>query len=403
MKRNISLNENLRTIIDIFVSNNYHIYLVGGVVRDNLLSRKNNDYDLTTDATPDEMIELFNDKYQLVLNGKKHGTIGIVSGREVYEVTTFRVDGDYLDNRHPENVNFVKSLKEDLARRDFTMNAMAIDLVNNELIDYFNGQVDINNKIIRTVNEPDKRFKEDALRILRALRFSATLGFEIEEKTSISIINNYKLLYGISTERMLVELKKMINGFDFPKIFLKYNEVFKDLFSLEMNGNEIDYVNKNISNLKDINQKLAIIFSFSNDLKTLLDKYHFSNNEKKEIIGIINISKKSIKSDKDMRILFNEYDEYLLFKAIEYKGILEDRDYHSLYNENIDKPNHIKDLKVNGLNLLNEGIKETDIGDILSILIKEVIEEKIENNKDILIKKANEIEVGYLLKDKNIV
>ncbi len=199
-------------------------YPVGGCVRDTLLGKIPGDYDLTTNATPQEMLTVFSD-FRCIETGLKHGTLTVVSEGNNVEITAFRTDGEYKDNRHPTAVTFTRNLAEDLSRRDFTVNAMAYGQQEG-LVDLFGGQQDLHNKIIRCVGEPDRRFNEDALRIMRALRFASTLDFEIEEKTADSIHRNVKLLENISVERIFVELKKLLCGVGAERILLQFPDVF---------------------------------------------------------------------------------------------------------------------------------------------------------------------------------
>lgn len=199
-------------------------YPVGGCVRDTLLGKQPGDYDITTNATPQEMLSVFAN-YRCIETGIKHGTLTVVSDGNNVEITAFRVDGDYKDNRHPTEVTFTRNINDDLSRRDFTANAMAFDR-GKGVIDLFGGREDLQNKIIRCVGEPDRRFHEDALRIMRALRFAATLDFEIEEKTADSIHRNAKLLENISVERIFVELKKLLCGVAAERILLQFPDVF---------------------------------------------------------------------------------------------------------------------------------------------------------------------------------
>ena len=179
------LPKNVRFILDRFNDSGYSAYVVGGPVRDLLRGVTPSDYDITTSASPSEIKALFSD-IRTVDTGIKHGTVTLVIDSEPYEVTTYRIDGEYLDARHPECVEFTDRLELDLLRRDFTMNAIAYN-PGAGLVDTTGGIADIEAKIIRCVGEPSLRFSEDALRILRALRFSATLGFEIEERTADAI------------------------------------------------------------------------------------------------------------------------------------------------------------------------------------------------------------------------
>ncbi len=199
----------------------YEAYFVGGCVRDDIMGNTPHDFDITTNASPEEMKKVFS-QYRTILTGEKHGTVCVVSEGENVEVTTYRIDGKYSDSRHPEKVEFTRDVTEDLARRDFTMNAVAY---NGEYIDPFNGIGDIKNKIIRTVGDADQRFNEDALRIMRAVRFGATLGFEIESETKKSIHKNAQLLKHISPERIYTEFLKLLTGKYAEKILLEYSDV----------------------------------------------------------------------------------------------------------------------------------------------------------------------------------
>lgn len=217
---------NAQKLIAILTAAGYEAYAVGGFVRDSIMGRVAGDIDITTSATPDEVESVLTENgIKFVETGIKHGTVSAVIDRETYEITTFRTDGDYLDNRHPEKVQFVRNLKDDLARRDFTVNALAY---NDEvgIVDEFGGVEDINGRIIRAVGDADRRFKEDALRIMRALRFAAVLGFDIEDGTSQAIFDNKNLLKNIATERIYVELVKLLLGDYCEGVLLKYREVF---------------------------------------------------------------------------------------------------------------------------------------------------------------------------------
>ena len=210
VKSNIILPCDVVSLLQKLENAGYEAYVVGGAVRDSLLGRAVSDYDITTNATPDQVCAVF-EGYQIIPTGIKHGTVTIVLGEGQYEITTYRYEGIYSDGRHPDAVNFVKSLKEDLARRDFTINALACNKQGN-VIDYYGGLQDLKNEVIRCVGNPDKRFIEDSLRILRGMRFAAQLGFMIEEQTSLSMVKNRFELDRISKERIRVELNKMMKA-----------------------------------------------------------------------------------------------------------------------------------------------------------------------------------------------
>lgn len=198
--------KNVILIIDRLLENGYEAYMVGGCVRDCILGKEPKDWDITTNAKPLEVVELFD---KVILTGLKHGTVTVMLNKESYEITTYRSDGEYEDNRHPKEVKFVSSLKEDLARRDFTINSMAYNDISG-LVDYFNGVEDLGKKIIRTVGEPRKRFCEDALRMLRAIRFSAQLDFTIDRLTLNSIKELKDNIRNISKERIREEFNKIL-------------------------------------------------------------------------------------------------------------------------------------------------------------------------------------------------
>ncbi|MDP4177409.1 MAG: CCA tRNA nucleotidyltransferase [Bacillota bacterium] len=202
----IKLPDEVRYIIEILNKNGYEAYIVGGCVRDCLLNKEPKDWDITTNALPEIIIKLFK---KTIPTGLKHGTVTVLLNNNQFEVTTYRIDGEYLDNRHPSEVTFTDSLTEDLSRRDFTINAMAYnDTIG--LVDKFNGKEDLKNKIISAVGNADARFNEDALRELRAVRFSSQLDFEISRNTFDSIIKNSELIKKISAERIKDELCKIL-------------------------------------------------------------------------------------------------------------------------------------------------------------------------------------------------
>lgn len=202
-----------------FRENNFKLYLVGGAVRDYIYKKiKANEYDFATDAKPEDVTKMFK---SVIPVGIEHGTVMVLYGDHNFEVTTFRVDGKYSDNRHPDSVKFVSTLEEDLSRRDFTINAIAYDVLTKEVIDIFNGVSDIKNKIIKAIGNPIERFEEDALRMLRACRFASQLGFTIEEKTFNAIKLLAKNINNISKERIRDEIIKLMQT-DKPSIGIEY-------------------------------------------------------------------------------------------------------------------------------------------------------------------------------------
>lgn len=204
----IQLPDKVHKIIDTLETAGYEAYAVGGCVRDSILGRDPDDWDITTSAKPEEIKNLFP---RTVDTGIKHGTVTVLFSRESFEVTTYRIDGDYEDGRHPNEVTFTANLREDLRRRDFTINAMAYN-DRSGLIDIFEGVTDIKNQVIRCVGNAEERFGEDALRMLRAVRFSAQLGYKIDEATRKAIQKLSPNLQKISAERIQIELVKLVTS-----------------------------------------------------------------------------------------------------------------------------------------------------------------------------------------------
>ena len=219
--------KNVDTAINLLQSAGFEAYAVGGCVRDSLLGKTPNDWDITTSAKPEDMKSVFVN-FHCIDTGIKHGTVTVVIDGEPLEITTFRLDGEYEDNRHPKSVTFTSDLGADLGRRDFTVNAMVYSKKTGT-VDLFGGQNDLKNKIIRCVGDPDRRFNEDALRILRALRFASALDFEIEEKTAQSLLKNRALLGNISEERIAKELLKLVCGKGAKRILTDFAPVLFEI------------------------------------------------------------------------------------------------------------------------------------------------------------------------------
>jgi tRNA nucleotidyltransferase (CCA-adding enzyme) len=204
----IKIPSEVEEIFSVLKNNGFEYYIVGGCVRDSILNKQPHDYDICTNAKPDEMLKIFS-RYKVIPTGLQHGTITVVVNGNQFEVTTYRIDGNYSDNRRPDSVQFTNSLTEDLSRRDFCVNAMAYNKKQG-IVDPFNGLYDINHGIIRCVGNANERFQEDALRMMRAVRFSAQLGFSIEHFTKQAIKGNSGLIQNISKERIHDEICKIL-------------------------------------------------------------------------------------------------------------------------------------------------------------------------------------------------
>lgn len=223
----IEIPDYVKKALEILGNCGFEAFVVGGCVRDGIMKKNANDWDMTTSAEPWQTLDAFKN-HRTVPTGIKHGTVTVIIDSHPLEITTYRVDGEYTDNRRPDSVKFTRNIENDLSRRDFTVNAMAYN-EKKGLVDLFGGLEDIKNRTVRCVGNPDKRFFEDALRIMRAIRFSSTLGFEIEEKTAESIIKNRHLLKNISPERIRAEFEKLLLGDGAEKILTEFSEVIFEI------------------------------------------------------------------------------------------------------------------------------------------------------------------------------
>lgn len=225
MPNKMPLPDGARLIIEKLYENGHTAGVVGGSVRDFLIGREIFDYDITTSAKPSEVKYIFRD-FRTVDTGIQHGTVTVIIDGTPFEVTTYRLDGNYLDSRHPESVTFTNALAEDLKRRDFTVNAICYN-DKDGYIDLFDGIDDLNSKIIRAVGDPEQRFTEDALRIMRAIRFSSQLGFDIEENTAKALRTLAPTITKISRERILQEWKKLLAGKNAYPVIAEYRDIIE--------------------------------------------------------------------------------------------------------------------------------------------------------------------------------
>ena len=381
--------------LDRLEENGYSAYLVGGCVRDNIMGNTPNDYDITTNAEPEQIERCFRDIKTLDI-GKKHGTITLVFDKECVEVTTYRIDGEYRDSRHPESVSFTDRIEEDLARRDFTVNAVAYS-PKHGFVDPFSGREDIDKKIIRCVGEPRVRFEEDALRIMRALRFSSRLGFDIQKDTAAAIFEKKSLLDNIAFERINTELCGILDGENVSDVMLKFDDVFRQIVP-EISFFDCETISRASS--YDRLTKLTAFFFDLADIKALSDvlkRLKFDSKTVKSLCGIIS--------------LFNNYfqkcSDYDIKKAVSIIGV-DDASvlYRALYCKTGDRQYidalirlsefvgenacmNVRQLSVKGNEIIEKySINPSETGRILSFLLEDVIGEKIPNKKDDLLMQA---------------
>ena len=395
----LSIPKNVNFIINELEKNGYEAYMVGGCVRDQILCKNVDDYDITTNAKPNDIKNIFK---KTIDTGIKHGTVTVLINDNdklsKYEVTTFRIDGEYLDNRHPSSIEFVDNLYEDLSRRDFTINAMAYnDKIG--LIDKFDGINDLNKKIIRAVGDSKHRFTEDALRMIRAIRFAAKLGFEIEDNTYKSIIDLAENIKNVSKERIQIELIKILTS-DYPNISILIKKTGLNKYICD-NFDKIDFSNLIVT--KDFRVAIcSLLYDLDNYCINILNDLRFDNDTKDECSNII-----KYKNYFTENIIKNKLSVYHIKKLLYYIGYKYFYDlitiYSTKYNidlkyvldivdnfKNNNEPIFVKDLEINGNDLITIGFKEKQIGDCLISLLDEVHKDKSFNNKNKLIKLAKE-------------
>ncbi|MBX4348864.1 CCA tRNA nucleotidyltransferase [Staphylococcus aureus] len=316
-----SLFEQARPILEQIQDNGFEAYYVGGSVRDYVMGRNIHDIDITTSATPDEIESIFSHTIPV---GKEHGTINVVFNDENYEVTTFRAEEDYVDHRRPSGVTFVRDLYEDLQRRDFTMNAIAMDTAY-KLYDYFDGQQDINNRIIRTVDIAEERFQEDALRMIRCLRFQSQLSFDIAMETFEAMRTQMADIKFLSIERIVIELTKLMRGINVEESFnhLKSLKAFNYMPYFE----QLDMNQINVTEPIDLELLIAIV-SVKFDINYSLKPLKLSNRQVKDINQYIQIMNAlpSIITKEQLKMFVYDYDTNLIKNVMVAADVLKAND-----------------------------------------------------------------------------
>lgn len=432
------ISSDAKKIIEILEQAGYEAFAVGGCVRDFLMGRPCDDMDITTSARPAEMEKILNDHHiKFIETGLKHGTITAVIAGGSFEITTYRTDGVYKDNRHPEHVEFVTDIKEDLSRRDFTINAMAYnDRVG--IVDLFGGRDDLDKKIIRAVGDPDKRFKEDALRIMRAIRFASVLSFDIETQTKKAIFNNKDLLKNVSYERFFSELSKLLLGENVFDVLMEYREIIgvvipelQAIFHIPQNTKWHIYdvwghtcksveaapkdlalrltmllhdIGKAYSKTTDENgtdhfkghQKISAEYA-----KAVLKRLKVPNEIYDRVMFLVPIHDMHIGTDrKKIKKWLSKAGENNLRDLIEVKRAdklaqnpeMTERELSNLdvTQKELDRiiqegePFTVKALAVNGYDLISLGYHGEEIGEKLAFLLQKVIDGELENDKESL-------------------
>jgi tRNA nucleotidyltransferase (CCA-adding enzyme) len=439
----VKLDKDVVEILNKFEKNKFKAYIVGGAVRDYLLGYDINDYDIATDAKPEEVTEIFE---KVIPTGVKYGTVTLVYNNKNYEITTFRKDFDYINNRKPDKVVYSEDIDEDIKRRDFTINSLYCDS-KGRIRDKYSGVKDIKSKIIRTIGNPDERFKEDALRMIRAVRFMATLGFKIEEKTKNSIVKNHQLIENVSAERIKTEFDRILLSnnpgegirtltdtnlmkYIIPEL---YKTVDFDQHSKYHDKNVYDHTIAVVENIEPkLDLRLAALlhdiskpesFTLDEELEGHFKGHHIKSADKSlEILKRLRYDNKTIENvrvliryhylkdisikEKGVKRFINNVgkerlDDIFKLNIADIKGKADMRSIDKVYNlqkkckEILEKqePLSIKDLKINGNDIIKTGVKEgKKVGEVLQYLLEKVLENPALNNrKDLL-----EITKNYL-------
>lgn len=434
----INIPAGANTIINLLQENGYEAYVVGGCVRDSILGREPHDWDICTSATPKQMLEVFKDK-RVIETGLQHGTITIVVDNTPYEVTTYRIDGDYSDSRRPDSVTFTDNLVEDLKRRDFTINALAYNDTQG-LVDPFGGIDDIKYEKIQCVGSAKDRFNEDALRILRAIRFASQLEFSIEPETDWQIHQLYKNLENISVERINSEFCKIASFDGFCVELVLCRDVFslfipelKDMIDFPQNNpwhiyNVFDHTIHAVAECesKDLITRLAVFFHdfgkphsyqdgedgvrhFKGHAKvsaeiadSIMKRLRFDNNTRKRVVELVQyhdatipVGKKYAKKWLD-KIGEEQFRRLLKLKKADNKAqnvllsnerIKEICEIEALIDEILQEQEcfSLKDLAIDGNDIIQLGIPEgTEVGKVLRNILDKVINNEIENETEVL-------------------
>lgn len=399
INRTMPLPSSVEYVLSKLKENGYQAYVVGGAVRDFLMGKTPHDYDLTSDALPSQISDVFKDFYQ-EHSGEKHGTIRVIIDHKPIEITTFRCDEGYTDYRRPDNVEFVKDVYIDSKRRDFSINAFYYS--EGHIYDFHEGLEDLNNKVIKTIGNPSARFHEDALRILRAIRFSAKLGYEIESKTKTALLDCKEELNLIAKERILIELKEISSTSNFFRDIKEYFPIFKLIIPcLDKIGNSIDDIyNFDTKSYGDYIASLSALFSLHeinndfmpwklfikmdnesiNAIKTLikLKDINFNNSFDDDYINGLILLSKPVDINVFKNYLINLYN-LKRFKNDDIDSILNRVDILSEGNT----PYSLKDLEIDGNDLLKLGIEKNQyFKEILNEVLLRCNQGDLNNNRN---------------------
>lgn len=408
----LNLPEKVNQIIETLTAHGYEAYAVGGCVRDSILGREPEDWDITTSAKPEEVKAVFK---RTVDTGIQHGTVTVLVEKEGFEVTTYRIDGEYEDSRHPKEVIFTGNLIEDLKRRDFTINAMAYNKETG-MVDAFEGEADLEKKVIRCVGEPKERFSEDALRILRGVRFGAQLGFSIEERTAEAMKELAWTLEKISAERIQVELTKLLKSAN-PDHIQKLEEYgIAKVVLPEYHRYSVKEKEKILEMLclaeeehkKNIPLRFAITGFFLKEEEgaALMRRLKFDNQSRRTVERLLRYRDEQLEEDYiAVRKALAKMGEEIFSLLLDFKyaaGLisLEKRiGLHNIMTDVFEKGQcvSIKGLAVTGKDLMDAGLEKGPvIGDVLEYLLGKVLENPEYNNRESLLDEVKKYQSQHL-------
>ena len=378
MKEFIIPNE-IKTVLDMLYQSGFSAYIVGGCVRDILMDKIPHDYDVTTSAIPEQTLEVFRD-FQTYELGRKFGTITVVSGGYHVEITTMRTEKGYADGRRPDEVIFTDSIMEDASRRDFTINAMAYSLKDG-FFDGFDGITDLDNKLIRAVGDAERRFTEDGLRIMRALRFAARFGFEIEEKTSQAMEKCTFMLDNIARERIREELDGFLISKGAVGILDRYFDIFCRIIPQLETADKSALLGMIADAPADNLSRLTALLWQTDEVRDILRNLRHSNEVVSSVAKIVENKDARLENDADIRRLMSKigYENTRILVGLIHKDKADNLERVKNH------PHRISDLAVSGEDLKEMGISGKKIGETLGWLLEAVLENPLLNEKDKLI------------------
>ncbi len=383
----MSLPKSVRYVLETLHGAGFSAYVVGGAVRDMLMGIDGNDYDIATSALPEQVTALFGKTNLVIETGIKHGTVTVLCDHEPIEVTTFRIDGDYKDARHPEHVVFTQELAMDLRRRDFTVNAFAYD-EREGILDLNGGLDDLENRILRTVGEPILRFSEDALRILRALRFSAKLDFAIEKQTALAIHTQKARLSNISYERIAAELAKLfasVHGIRVASILNEYRDVFMQVIPETGDIRDYEAVCQHVAEISPLNDLRWLYYlSKTGDVTGVCKRLKQSTAFTKHAVNVSAVldEAENVFDVPNTALLMHAHGKEAVLDAAR---IMKDIGVCTVFRENVRAVieqniiTSIAGLAVNGNDLKALGVPPKEIGTTLEGLLADVLCGNVKN------------------------